>query len=76
MEFVKELINGRDGKMVFDCNKVESTIIDTKSPSSAFLSNKKNKGRVRVKTRENHTIFDHFRDQPFHLEFLRMGVAI
>lgn len=30
MEFVKELINGIDGKMVFNYNKVEITTIDTK----------------------------------------------
>lgn len=69
MEFVKELIKGIDGKMVFNYNKVEITTIDTKSPSFVFLSNKKNRSRVSVATRVNHTIFDHFKENLSILDF-------
>lgn len=73
MELVKEIINGRDGKTVFDCNKVDSTIIDTKSPSLVFISNKKNRGRVSSTTRVNHTIFDYLREILSISEFLKWG---
>lgn len=46
-ELVMEFVNGRHRKAVLHCNSIESTVVDTEAPCTAFLFDKENMGGER-----------------------------
>jgi hypothetical protein len=70
-QFIQEIINDRNGKLVFDGDFIEGTEVRTHTPSTLFLEYHDNKRKIRASTREDNTLLEKL--QHFFLNFILLG---
>jgi hypothetical protein len=72
-QFIKEVINDRNGKFVFNGQFVEGTEVRTHSPRTLFLQDHDYRRRVRARTREDNTCIKEFLDHFLNFIFCEKG---
>ena len=70
-QFIQEIINDRNGKLVLDGDFIEGTKFRTHAPSTFFLKYHDHKRKIRASTREDNTRFEQF--MHYFLNFILLG---
>jgi hypothetical protein len=75
-QFIQEVINDRNGKLVFNGKFVEGTKVRTHSPRTFFLQDHDHRRRVGARAREDNACIKEFLDHFLNFIFLGKGVTI
>jgi hypothetical protein len=75
-QFIQEIINDRNGKLVFDGEFIEGAKVWTHVPSTFFLEYHDHMRRIRVGTRMDNTCFEQFLNDFLNFILLGKGMMI